>query len=91
MAHGCHRMVPQHAGTGIAHHTAHPFPHVPSITMHRADTARTLPLPERAMLQTQPCIFQQLPALGTQNLVPLFAAAIEADHLFYNTFLLCNA
>ena len=91
MAHSRSRMIPQHAGTGIAHHTAHPFPHVTFITMHRADAARTLPFPKRAMLQTLAGIFQQRPALGAQFPVPLLATAIEADHLFNDTFLACNA
>lgn len=91
MMQGCHRMKPQHAGTGVAHHLAHPFPHVLFIAVHGAEAARLFPFSKAAAVQPGVGIVQQGAAFGTQFAVSFLVSAIEADHLSDNMFLLFDA
>lgn len=84
-------MVPQHAGTGIAHHLAHPFPHVAFIAVYGAEAAGLFLLTEGATVQPGMGIGQQFLARRAQFAVSLLVAAIEADHLRDDTFLLGDA
>lgn len=77
-----HRIVQQHPGTGIPHHTAHTLPHIGFVTMDGTPAAGRLALAERTTRKALPGIFQQRGALGTEPVAALPAAAIETDHPF---------
>ena len=77
-----HRIVQQHPGTGIPHHTAHTLPHIGFVTMDGTPAAGRLTLAERTTRKALLGIFQQRGALGTEPVAALPAAAIETDHPF---------
>ena len=77
-----HRIVQQHPGTGIPHHTAHTLPHIGFVTMDGTPAAGRLALAERTTRKALPGIFQQRGALGTEPVAALPVAAIETDHPF---------
>lgn len=77
-----HRIVQQHPGTGIPHHTAHTLPHIGFVTMNGTPAAGRLALAERTTRKALPGIFQQRGTLGTEPVAALPAAAIETNHPF---------
>jgi hypothetical protein len=76
-------MIPHHAGTGKAHHSTHPFPHVFFIAMHRTLPTSLLLFTELATVQSGMGILKQGTTFRTKLTVAFLQPAIKPDHLFY--------
>ena len=66
MADGGKRMIPQHARTGIAHHSAHLLTHGWLVAVYGTILASGFAVAEAAMVETRQGIDEQLAALLTQ-------------------------
>lgn len=84
---GC---IQQHSRAGEAHYLPHPFTHCRFVAMYRALLARTLLLPKRAMVETRVCIAEQLFAIRAKGGILLLFAAVEPNHQFYGSLLVCD-
>ncbi len=81
MADRQNRMVPNHAGAGIAHGRLDAPAHFRVVAMHRTFVADWLPAPERALGDPLLRIRQKPGAIGTQILFrAMVGAAVDSDH-----------
>ena len=85
------RCIQQHSRTGEAHHQPHPFTHCRFVAMYRTLLARTLLLPERAMVETRMCIAEKFFAIRAKSSVLLLFPAIETNHQLYGSLFMCDA
>ena len=76
-------MIPHHAGTGKAHHSTHPFPHVFFIAMHRTLPASLLRFSKLASVQSGMGILKQGTTFRTKLTVTFLQPAIQPYHLLH--------
>jgi hypothetical protein len=89
MLDGIDGMIPHHAGTGKAHHSTHPFPHVFFIAMYGTLSTSLLLFTELATVQSGMGIFKQGTTIGTKLTVAFLQPAIQPYHLFYCFLFFC--
>jgi hypothetical protein len=89
MLDGIDGMIPHHAGTGKAHHSTHPFPHVFFIAMHGTLPASLLRFSKLATVQSGMGIFKQGTTFRTKLAVAFLQPAIKPDHLLHRFLFFC--
>ena len=82
-------VIPHHAGTGKAHHSTHPFPHVFFIAMHRTLPASLLRFSKLATVQSGMGIFKQGTTFRTKLTVTFLQPAIQPYHLLHRFLFFC--